>query len=1201
MDCNKKKTESCALINPGEENEMELVGFRPVTWRQVFCIFAYIFSLGLLLLIFYWKPEWDVFCNCVSCDLEQADVILLRTTDSFKKFSKKRIFWVHPITTGDQNTFKTFKDRRSVIGKALIEPENKVRCITVQKIRYVWNTLERNFQKIGILEDEYSCSDIHTTFGSGLTQEEQEIRMQVCGLNAIDVEVAPIWKLLFKEVLNPFYVFQAFSLSLWFATGYTEYAAILVVITLLSIMATVYTLRKQSVKLHKMVASHNNTMVTVLRKNAVEEIESQYLVPGDVMILTRKKFILPCDSVLLTGSCVVNEGMLTGESVPVMKTPLPNVDNSLAWKEYSGEDYKRHVLFCGTEVIQAQSSHKDFVKAVVLRTGFNTAKGDLVRSILYPKPVNFKLHRDAIRFLIGLVIISVVGVIYIAIVNTKNNGATSLTVLWCLLLVTVSIPAALPASLTICTLYSQTRLKKNNIFCLSAQRINMCGQLNIICFDKTGTLTEDGMELWGILPSGGTFFQDVHCFTPGNNLPWSPLLGAMVSCHSLIVLDGKLHGDPLDLKMFEETGWYLQDSNAETKEGEESTENIIIKPGPEAKEVPVEGMVILHQFPFSSSLQRMSVIARVMGNDEHLVFMKGAPEMVVQFCKSETVPLCFLNELEHYTLQGFRVIALASKILEVNGEDILQTFDSREDVESNLIFLGLLIMENKLKPETKPVLQELNTARIRIVMITGDNLQTACTVGKSSGMIPCGSSLIVIEAKAPEGCCPASVTWQTMKDNKEDELGSQELYIDLSETDDTKTKSFHFAMTGKSYQIIVNHFYSLLPKILLNGTIFARMSPGQKSNLIEEFQKIDYYAGMCGDGANDCGALKMAHAGISLSELEASVASPFTSKTPNIECVPKLIKEGRNSLVTSFCMFKYIAMYAMIELICVMLLFWKKELLGTRHYLMQDVAITITVVLTLSLTGAAPKLAPYRPSGQLMSPPLLLSMILHFIFTLVVQTVAYTVVQHQPWYNELDVFSGCLPLNHSAQNITISKDLLVNRNYNTTTLWFVSGINLIIVEFVFCKGMPFRKPIYTNYIFTILLTAQLAAYFFVYFADIESVYRNMELVCTPYYWRWNTVIMVAVLFVISYLAEEGFVENRKLWLLLKTWFNYHSKSQYRILERALKKDPKWPPINETIYSDQEAFQTDVKSHAYKNPAFDEATEKQENCNIDGEL
>ncbi len=70
------------------------------------------------------------------------------------------------------------------------------------------------------------------------------------------------------------------------------------------------------------------------------------------------------------------------------------------------------------------------------------------------------------------------------------------------------------------------------------------------------------------------------------------------------------------------------------------------------------------------------------------------------------------------------------------------------------------------------------------------------------------------------------------------------------------------------------------------------MSPDQKQQLVEMLQKLGYFVGMCGDGANDCGALKAAHAGIALSDTEASVASPFTSKTPNIECVPRLIRYG---------------------------------------------------------------------------------------------------------------------------------------------------------------------------------------------------------------------------------------------------------------------------------------------------------------------
>lgn len=83
-----------------------------------------------------------------------------------------------------------------------------------------------------------------------------------------------------------------------------------------------------------------------------------------------------------------------------------------------------------------------------------------------------------------------------------------------------------------------------------------------------------------------------------------------------------------------------------------------------------------------------------------------------------------------------------------------------------------------------------------------------------------------------------------------------------------------------------------------------------------------YCVGMCGDGANDCGALKTAHAGISLSEAEASVASPFTSKIPDISCVPIVIKEGRAALVTSFGVFKFMALYSVIQFVSVVILYW---------------------------------------------------------------------------------------------------------------------------------------------------------------------------------------------------------------------------------------------------------------------------------------
>nr|XP_060483063.1 probable cation-transporting ATPase 13A4 [Panthera onca] len=272
---------------------------------------------------------------------------------------------------------------------------------------------------------------------------------------------------------------------------------------------------------------------------------------------------------------------------------------------------------------------------------------------------------------------------------------------------------------------------------------------------------------------------------------------------------------------------------------------------------------------------------------------------------------------------------------------------TRDKVEADLIFLGLLILENRLKEETKPVLEELISARIRTVMITGDNLQTAITVARKSGMVSESQQVILIEANEITGSSSAAISWKLVEE-KSIAHSNQDNYINIKEevSDHGREGSYHFALSGKSFQVISQHFSSLLPKILINGTIFARMSPGQKSSLVEEFQKLDYFVGMCGDGANDCGALKMAHVGISLSEQEASVASPFTSKTPNIECVPHLIKEGRAALVTSFCMFKYMALYSMIQYVGVLLLYWETNSLSNYQFLFQDLAITTLIGVT---------------------------------------------------------------------------------------------------------------------------------------------------------------------------------------------------------------------------------------------------------------
>ncbi|KAI2533014.1 ATPase 13A4 [Homo sapiens] len=1167
-----------ALLNEGEENEMEIFGYRTQGCRKSLCLAGSIFSFGILPLVFYWRPAWHVWAHCVPCSLQEADTVLLRTTDEFQIYSWKKVIWIylsalnsafgltpdHPLMT----------DEEYIINRAIRKPDLKVRCIKVQKIRYVWNYLEGQFQKIGSLEDWLSSAKIHQKFGSGLTREEQEIRRLICGPNTIDVEVTPIWKLLIKEVLNPFYIFQLFSVCLWFSEDYKEYAFAIIIMSIISISLTVYDLREQSVKLHHLVESHNSITVSVCgRKAGVQELESRVLVPGDLLILTGNKVLMPCDAVLIEGSCVVDEGMLTGESIPVTKTPLPKMDSSVPWKTQSEADYKRHVLFCGTEVIQAKAACSGTVRAVVLQTGFNTAKGDLVRSILYPKPVNFQLYRDAIRFLLCLE-------------PPEEVVRKALDV------ITIAVPPALPAALTTGIIYAQRRLKKRGIFCISPQRINVCGQLNLVCFDKTGTLTRDGLDLWGVVSCDRNGFQEVHSFASGQALPWGPLCAAMASCHSLILLDGTIQGDPLDLKMFEATTWEMAFSGDDFHIKGVPAHAMVVKPCRTASQVPVEGIAILHQFPFSSALQRMTVIVQEMGGDR-LAFMKGAPERVASFCQPETVPTSFVSELQIYTTQGFRVIALAYKKLE---NDHHATTLTRETVESDLIFLGLLILENRLKEETKPVLEELISARIRTVMITGDNLQTAITVARKSGMVSESQKVILIEANETTGSSSASISWTLVEEKKHIMYGNQDNYINIRDevSDKGREGSYHFALTGKSFHVISQHFSSLLPKILINGTIFARMSPGQKSSLVEEFQKLDYFVGMCGDGANDCGALKMAHVGISLSEQEASVASPFTSKTPNIECVPHLIKEGRAALVTSFCMFKYMALYSMIQYVGVLLLYWETNSLSNYQFLFQDLAITTLIGVTMNLNGAYPKLVPFRPAGRLISPPLLLSVIFNILLSLAMHIAGFILVQRQPWYS-VEIHSACTVQNESISELTMSPTAPEKMESNSTftsfentTVWFLGTINCITVALVFSKGKPFRQPTYTNYIFVLVLIIQLGVCLFILFADIPELYRRLDLLCTPVLWRASIVIMLSLNFIVSLVAEEAVIENRALWMMIKRCFGYQSKSQYRIWQRDLANDPSWPPLNQTSHSDMPECGRGV---SYSNPVF-ESNEEQ---------
>ncbi|XP_076000643.1 polyamine-transporting ATPase 13A3-like [Genypterus blacodes] len=1214
------KTRELKIINQGLEDELEVWGYRPCLWKRILVGIGVVFTGGLLLLLLYWLPEWGVKGTCTHTSLRDAHTLLLRSTDEFKQWFRAK---VHVMLAPGQRPFDRL-DLPNRDGKHSMEEHHEVfadmqpvqiHYFTFHSTKYYWNDAIQNFEIYKGLEDlNVSCASVHSDHSSGLAKLVQNYRRLFFEANEIAVRVPSLFKLLMKEVLNPFYIFQLFSVILWCAEDYYYYAAAIVFMSVISIATSLYTLKKQYVMLHDMVAAHSVVRISVCRGNKdIEQAMSTELVPGDVIVIPANGMIMPCDATLVHGTCIVNEGMLTGESVPVTKTSLPSSGED-GDRTYNMEDHKRHTLFCGTHVIQTRFYTGELVKAVVVRTGFSTEKGQMVRSILYPKPTDFKLYRDAYLFLLCLVGIAGIGFIYNVVLSVMNKVPAPTIIIKSLDIITITVPAALPAAMTAGIVYAQRRLKRVGIFCISPQRINMCGQLNLVCFDKTGTLTEEGLDLWGIQRAEHGSFSPPEVDAAKQALVHTAFVGCMATCHSLTKIEGELSGDPLDLKMFSATGWILEEPTEEETALHNPIMPTVVRPlkqiAPEAKQnVPLTQNMsceigIVRQIPFSSALQRMSVVVRRLGEKHMDAYLKGAPEVVASLCTPNTIPQSFTETLEAYTKQGFRVIALAHRQLESKLSWHKVQHLSRDLLETNMEFLGLIIMQNKLKVETAGVLRNLQQANIRTVMVTGDNMLTAISVARDCGMVGPHERVIIADAVPPKDLHPACITWLYTENPVQTNRDSQAVDINLEEEEHDRylphhNQSYHFAVSGKAFAVIVKHFPQLVQKLVLRATVFARMAPDQKTQLVEVLQGVDYIVGMCGDGANDCGALKRAHSGISLSELEASVASPFTSSTPSISCVPNLIREGRAALVTSFCVFKFMALYSIIQYLSVTLLYSILSNLGDFQFLFIDIAIILIIAFTMSLNPAWKDLVWRRPPSSLISGPLLCSVLTQIMTCLIFQVLAFLLVRQQSWYEIWTPVSDACNVSSGtfSHNVTSPHDIKNIKNYENTTLFYVSSFQYLAIAIVFSKGKPFRQPSYRNWPFMLSCIGLYTFLLLIMLHPIPAIDSFLEIVCVPHDWRITLVIIVIVNAAVSFLLEILIVDII-LWKLVfrdsdgvnqpplsrsadtsqvsidrwgsacLSWLfcqkNKTPRMQYMHLTLELQGDPNWPPRPSTV-------------------------------------
>jgi cation-transporting ATPase 13A3/4/5 len=235
----------------------------------------------------------------------------------------------------------------------------------------------------------------------------------------------------------------------------------------------------------------------------------------------------------------------------------------------------------------------------------------------------------------------------------------------------------------------------------------------------------------------------------------------------------------------------------------------------------------------------------------------------------------------------------------------------------------------------------------------------------------------------------------SMMQRKEQEEAQNKGELDLMEKYPWEESglAYSLAFTGKAFDYLIRHDpkceHPNSRQLLKKTAVLARVSPDGKAQLVGALQNQGSLVGMCGDGANDCVALKAADVGVSLSDAEASIAAPFTSKVPDISCIIKLLQEGRGALSTSFMCFKYMGMYSMIQFTSVSIMYTMQRNLTEYQFLFIDLILIIPLAFTMSFTRAATSLSREQPPGTLICLPVVLSMIGQLIIQAGAQVTKY--------------------------------------------------------------------------------------------------------------------------------------------------------------------------------------------------------------------
>ncbi|KAL1963059.1 hypothetical protein VTN77DRAFT_8705 [Rasamsonia byssochlamydoides] len=747
-----------------------------------------------------------------------------------------------------------------------------------QKRRFLFYPERQCFAPLSYVLDAEPKPAIKTFQQSrGLTSKAEIERLQHhYGDNKFDIPVPTFIELFKEHAVAPFFVFQVFCVGLWMLDEYWYYS-LFTLFMLVAFESTVVWQRQRTLNEFRGM-NIKPYDVWVYREGKWQEITSDKLLPGDLLSVNRTKEDsgVACDILLIEGSAIVNEAMLSGESTPLLKDSIqlrPGDDLI----EPDGLD-KNAFVHGGTKVLQIthpnsgeggveKLSHiapgvpnppDNGALGVVVKTGFETSQGSLVRTMIYSTERVSANNVEALLFILFLLVFAIAAAWYVWQEGVAKDRKRSKLLLDCVLIITSVVPPELPMELSLAVNTSLAALSKLAIFCTEPFRIPFAGRVDVACFDKTGTLTGEDLVVDGI--AGLTLGQkDAKVEPDGAHTDLTKVteVGSettlvLATAHALVKLDeGDIVGDPMEKATLTSLGWVL---------GKNDT--LVSKAAPAHGSAHWPELVqIKRRFQFSSALKRQSSIAHVVITDKAtskkhkatFVGVKGAPETIRTMLTN--TPPHYEETFKYFTRNGARVLALAYRYLSTDadlGQGRINNY-SREEIESDLTFAGFLVLQCPLKEDAVKAVRMLNESSHRVVMITGDNPLTAVHVARQVEIVD--REVLILDA--PEDDTSGKrLVWRSIDDKFNQEVDpSQPLDRNILQTKD-------ICVTG--YALAKFKDQKAFKDLLRYTWVYARVSPKQKEDILLGLKDAGYTTLMCGDGTNDVGALKQAHVGVAL-------------------------------------------------------------------------------------------------------------------------------------------------------------------------------------------------------------------------------------------------------------------------------------------------------------------------------------------------